>query len=193
MSGKPIKIADKAEAARLLARLGELQGQAAAIDAELSGLFRQMGARAELAKGAILQESAPILKALRKWAEANRETLAGPGGKTLALSTGEIVWRDGPEAVAFDDGFDEASILQLLRLHGFGECIRPGADTLDKDAVKKLWPEICDSPMRGLVLVQREFFRLMPSTFAEPIEMKTKAVNVVDRLDGKPHAKRSAA
>jgi phage host-nuclease inhibitor protein Gam len=190
---KPLKIADKTEAAHLLARIGSLKAQLDAIGDAAAASIREIGIRTDMQRLPLLEEAEAIQKALRKWADANREELLEPGSKTLSLTTGEIVWRDGPEAIAFEEGFDEASIIQLLRLHGFGECIRTGADTLDKDAIKKLWPEICDSPMRGLLLVQREFFRLLPTTLAEPIEMKTKTVNIVDRLDGRPHPKRNAA
>lgn len=187
---KPLKVpapANLHEAAQYLAQLGDLYKQITDINEEAGAELRAIAARAAGDVMPLADRAAAIQKSLRKWAEKNRPQ----EGKTIALTTGAISWRDGAETLLIDDGKTEEEVVALLRGRGFVDCVRT-KHALDKEAVKRSWPELCDSPMRGLSLAHREFFYLHPLQLAEPIEIKTKTARIVDQLDGRPR-RRSAA
>jgi phage host-nuclease inhibitor protein Gam len=168
--------ADEAEAAKLLARLGELKRQLQIVAVETEAAMKAATERALILVEPVKAEAAAVSKALQAWADKNRGSLVDAESKTIKLPTGQIYWRLGSEALVIAEGFDEESLIAELRRRRLGDLVRV-SEALDKDAIKQAWDRIAHVP--GLQRVQREFFYLAPLSVAEPIELKTKTVEVV--------------
>jgi phage host-nuclease inhibitor protein Gam len=94
----------RAEAERMLARLGELQRDVALIEAAATEAVTARKAEAEAEAKPLAEEAERLRRGLQLWAEANRQTLTDGGRtKTVTLATGEIAWRLRPPSVRLKD------------------------------------------------------------------------------------------
>lgn len=99
-------------------------------------------------------------EAVQAWCEVNRDALTRGGKvKTARLPAGDVSWRTNPPSVTVR-GNDAV----LTALHGAGmeAFIRPGNESVNKDAILATPP---DHPVRqidGITIVQREEFIVAP-------------------------------
>lgn len=183
---------DREEAGELLRQIGQLVSDAAAIGAHYNAKIGVLAAAMETEQQPLLDEIVAIRGALKRWADKKRAEIVEPGTKTVKLATGELSWRDTPEALGLIEGVDEETVVALLKASGFDEAVRT-VEQLDKVAIKQIWPHLIeDGRVDGLRLVTGEVFQIKPLTLDQPIEMKTRTVNVVDELDGKPRKGKAA-
>jgi phage host-nuclease inhibitor protein Gam len=94
----------RAEAERMLARLGALQREIALIEMSASEAIAAHKSLAEEAAKPLAEEAERLRRGLQLWAEANRAALTEGGRtKTVRLATGEIAWRQRPPSVRLRD------------------------------------------------------------------------------------------
>lgn len=179
---------DAEAASAMLAELGQLVAEENALKARLQRLIDRATARASR-RLVVLEESIEeTKKALRKFADKNRASLCANGGKTITLPTGDLYWKSGDEAVEVPNYASADKVIEALIAAGQSDCLRVKTK-LDKDAIKAAWHELAETKISGLRLVKREFFYLQPTGATEPLQMKTKTVEIIDELDGNPKKK----
>ncbi|KMO32501.1 host-nuclease inhibitor Gam family protein [Methylobacterium aquaticum] len=89
-----------AEAEVMIAQLGALQRDQAALQAKHDGVIAELEAAHAATVKASAERQTVILEGLAIWASANRERLTNGGRtKTVQLATGTVLWREGRYAV----------------------------------------------------------------------------------------------
>ncbi|MCA3365732.1 MAG: host-nuclease inhibitor Gam family protein [Roseomonas sp.] len=91
---------DRDEAERYLARIGEIQRDAALHKAVLAEAIARVTAEMEEASAKLTEEHDRLFRGLQLWAEANRHALTDGGKtKTVRMGNGSIAWRLAPPSV----------------------------------------------------------------------------------------------
>ncbi len=91
---------DRDEAEKYLARIGEIQRDAALNKAVLAEAIARVTADMEAASAALTEEHDRLFRGLQLWAEANRHALTDGGKtKTVRMGNGSIAWRLAPPSV----------------------------------------------------------------------------------------------
>jgi phage host-nuclease inhibitor protein Gam len=97
-TANPPKNRDEAES--YLARIGEIQRDAALNKAVLAEAIARVTAEMEEASAKLTEEHDRLFRGLQLWAEANRHALTDGGKtKTVRLGNGTIAWRLAPPSV----------------------------------------------------------------------------------------------
>ncbi len=85
-----------AEAEMMIAQLGALQRDQAALQAKHDGVVAELEAAHAVAVRGFQDRQMAMIEGLAIWASAHRERLTNGGRtKTVQLATGSILWRDG--------------------------------------------------------------------------------------------------
>ena len=91
---------DRDEAEAYLARIGEIQRDAALNKTVLAEAIARVTAEMEAASAKLAEEHDRLFRGLQLWAEANRHALTDGGKtKTVRLGNGTIAWRLAPPSV----------------------------------------------------------------------------------------------
>ncbi|MCA3349623.1 MAG: host-nuclease inhibitor Gam family protein [Roseomonas sp.] len=108
---------DRDEAERYLARIGEIQRDAALNKAVLAEAIARVTAEMEEASAKLTEENDRLFRGLQLWAEANRHALTDGGKtKTVRLGNGTIAWRLAPPSVQIKG--QEAVLAYLMQKNG---------------------------------------------------------------------------
>ncbi|MDA8597023.1 host-nuclease inhibitor Gam family protein [Candidatus Pacebacteria bacterium] len=94
---------NRAEAASLLKKLGELHTKVAAIQLELNRKLQALADEAEKNGGALVSESEATMAALERFAAENKEELLGDEARSFTLGNGTAGWREHPAKVNIRD------------------------------------------------------------------------------------------
>lgn len=91
-----------AEAEVMIAQLGALQRDQAALQAKHDGMVAELEAAHGVALRGFQDRQTAMIEGLAIWASANRERLTNGGRtKTAQLATGTVLWREGRYAVKY--------------------------------------------------------------------------------------------
>jgi len=109
---------DRDEAERYLARIGEIQRDAALNKAVLAEAIARVTAEMEEASAKLTEEHDRLFRGLQLWAEANRHALTDGGKtKTVRLGNGTIAWRLAPPSVHIKG---QEAVLEYLKENTIG-------------------------------------------------------------------------
>jgi phage host-nuclease inhibitor protein Gam len=109
---------DRDEAERYLARIGEIQRDAALHKAVLAEAIARVTAEMEEASAKLTEEHDRLFRGLQLWAEANRHALTDGGKtKTVRLGNGTIAWRLAPPSVHIKG---QEAVLEYLKENTIG-------------------------------------------------------------------------
>jgi phage host-nuclease inhibitor protein Gam len=109
---------DRDEAESYLARIGEIQRDAALNKAVLAEAIARVTAEMEEASAKLTEEHDRLFRGLQLWAEANRHALTDGGKtKTVRLGNGTIAWRLAPPSVHIKG---QEAVLEYLKENTIG-------------------------------------------------------------------------
>jgi phage host-nuclease inhibitor protein Gam len=109
---------DRDEAETYLARIGEIQRDAALNKAVIAEAIARVTAEMEEASAKLAEENDRLFRGLQLWAEANRHALTDGGKtKTVRLGNGTIAWRLAPPSVHIKG---QEAVLQYLKENTIG-------------------------------------------------------------------------
>ena len=115
-TANPPKNRDEAES--YLARIGEIQRDAALNKAVLAEAIARVTAEMEEASAKLTEEHDRLFRGLQLWAEANRHALTDGGKtKTVRLGNGTIAWRLAPPSVHIKG---QEAVLEYLKENTIG-------------------------------------------------------------------------
>lgn len=123
---------DRDEAARFVARIGELDRDIALQEAALAEAYAQAKATTAATVAQHDAERNALTRGVQIWAEANRHALTDGGkSKTVDLGTGTVAWRQGRPSVSIKGAKE---VLQQLIDEGREEFLRRKVE-IDKAAM----------------------------------------------------------
>ncbi|HUO23671.1 MAG TPA: host-nuclease inhibitor Gam family protein [Caulobacteraceae bacterium] len=121
----------RAEAERLVARIGELQRELKRRDADLGDELAAVKERHQSAALPLQAELELAQSQVQGWCEANRSALTGDKTKTVQLATGKVFWRTRPPRVTVR-GVEV--IIETFKRYGLFQFIRT-SEEIDKEAM----------------------------------------------------------
>jgi len=124
--------ANREEAERMLARIGQIQRERTLLNTELEEEVAALKGAAEDRARPLAAEQEALERGIQLWAEANRALLTNGGAtKTVRLAGGELAWRLRPPSVRVSN---LAGVIEVMRNSGFLRFLRQKTE-LDKEAM----------------------------------------------------------
>lgn len=145
-------------AAAAVAAIGIASRELTRIEADMNDAIAACREAYEIEAEPYRQRVSELTNGLQIFAEANRAALTnGYKVKTVALTTGELVWRMNPPSVRLVGSEEE--VIDWCASHGFEEFVRR-TPSLNREAIKANPEEAKNVP--GLRIGQSEAFVVVP-------------------------------
>lgn len=145
-------------AAAAVAAIGIASRELTRIEANMNDLIATVREQFEQEAEPYRRRIGDLTTGLQTFAEANRAALTnGYKVKTVALTTGELVWRMNPPSVRLVGSEEE--VIDWCASHGFEEFVRR-TPSLNREAIKANPEEAKNVP--GLRIGQAESFVVVP-------------------------------
>lgn len=147
------------EASEVVAKIGGHQRERERIQAAMNDELAAVKARYEEEAQTHGRAISDLVAGLQAWAEANRgELTAGGKTKTVALSTGEVLWRTNPPKVSVRGGLQ--AVIDSIKALGLAPQFIRFKEELNKEAMLAE-PGVAQG-IKGVRIEQSENFVVKP-------------------------------